>query len=222
MSGIRAVLLDLFDTLVWTRWPELRTELEVELGVSTQDLYRAFTKTRPARSVGTFASAEGDVGAVLEAAGVGRLEPERVREITGHMQRFLQTGVNLYEDSVPTLRELRRRGVRTAVISNCDHLAGPVVERLGLPEEADAVVLSYEVRSAKPDPEIYRTALERLGAGPEETLFIDDQTAYCDGAAALGIATLLLQREGADPDEGVSDPGGHRVARGLASVLELV
>ncbi|MGZ5129537.1 MAG: hypothetical protein ACXWDR_08340, partial [Actinomycetota bacterium] len=65
MSEVRAVLLDLYDTLVWSRWPAMRGELEERLGISTADLLRAYTTTRAARSVGTFGSAEGDVTAVL-------------------------------------------------------------------------------------------------------------------------------------------------------------
>lgn len=221
MSSIRAVLLDLYDTLVWSDWPALRGHLEAELEVSTDDLLRAYTITREARSVGTFGSAEGDVAAVIEAAGVSP-DGHRVRDLRARIERFLKTGVTLHEDSLPVLRELRSRGVATAVVSNCDHLTGPVVERLGLHEEADAVVLSYEAGSAKPDPGIYRAALERLGAEPEQAVFVDDQAAYCDGAAATGIRTLLLLREGAQPVEGVSAPGGHRVIRDLRTVLELV
>ncbi|HSJ49732.1 MAG TPA: HAD family hydrolase [Actinomycetota bacterium] len=220
MTRVRAVLLDLYDTLVWTDWPKLRAGLEEELGVSRDDLFRAFTVTRPARSVGAFGSAEGDVGAVLEAAGV-RLDGDGLTDVVDRMQRFLRTGVTLHEDAVPTLRTLRGRGIGTAVVSNCDHLTGPVVERLGLPEEADAVVLSYEIGSAKPDPAIYRAALERLGVEPEEAVFVDDQAAYCDGAARVGIPTFLLLREGAAPPEGTSGPGGHRVIRNLRPLLEL-
>lgn len=213
-------MLDLYDTLVWSDWPRLRAGLEAELGVSSEDLLRAFTVTRPARSVGAFGSAEGDVAALIDAAGV-ELDGARLTGVLDRMQRFLRTGVTLHDDALPTLRELRRRGVRTAVVSNCDHLTGPVVRRLGLLEEADSVVLSYEIGSAKPEPEIYRTALERLGARPEEAVFVDDQAAYCDGAAAVGIPSYLLLREGVVPPEGVSEPGGHRVIRDLRTLLEL-
>lgn len=221
MSPVRAVLLDLYDTLVWSQWPAIRAELEERLGVSTADLLRAYTVTRPARSVGAFGSPRGDLAAVLEAAGVTPDE-ETVDDLVRRTERFLRTGVALHEDSLPAIRELRRRGLRTAVVSNCDHLTGPVVERLGLPDATDAVVLSFEVGAAKPDERIYRTALERLGATGGEAVFVDDQAAYCDGAAALGMGTFLIQRDGAAPAEGVSEPGGHRVIRDLRALSDLV
>jgi putative hydrolase of the HAD superfamily len=214
-------MLDLYDTLVWSEWPKARIAWERRLGVPEAELLRAFIATRAARSVGTFGSPEGDVIAVLEEAGVPP-DATTVREIVRATEGFLQTGVTLYEDSVPALRELRRRGLRTAVVSNCDHTTRPVVERLGLPGEADEVVLSFEVRSAKPHPRIYEIALERLGVEAREAVFVDDQARYCDGAAALGIDTFLVLRDGGSPVEGVSEPGGHRVIRDLRVLPDLL
>ncbi len=221
MSEIRAVLLDLYDTLVWSEWPKARIAWQQRLGVSEAELLRAFVETRRARSVGAFGSAEGDVVAVLRAAGAPS-SPEVVREITDATREFLRTGVTLYEDSLPTLRDLRARGVRTAVVSNCDHTTRAVIERLGLEEEADAVILSFEVEAAKPDPAIYVAALERLEVAAPEAAFADDQARYCDGAAGLGMRTFLVQRDGAAPAEGVSEPRGHRVIPDLRALLDAI
>lgn len=221
MSEVRAVLLDLYDTLAWTEWKTMRVELEDRLGLERKDLLRAFERSWPKRSTGAFGSAEGDLTAILEAAGVTP-EPELVHELTARTTAFLETGVSLWEDSVPVMRELRRRGLATAVVSNCDHSTRRVVERLGLYDEVNVVILSFEVGAAKPSPEIYRAALDRLNVEPENALFVDDQAAYCDGAAALGIQTVLIVRDGAEPAEGVSEPGGHRVITDLRALLELV
>lgn len=221
MSGYRAVLLDLYDTLAWTEWPKLRGLIEERTGLSTEALLDAFDLTRGARSVGTYGSAEGDLRVLLEAAGF-EPTPELIHELAGTVDRVLEDGVHLWEDSLPVLRELRTRGIRTAIVSNCDHSTRPVVQRLGLSREADAVVLSFEARVAKPDAGIYLAALQAVGADPRETLFVDDQARYCDGALALGMDALLIQREGDEPWEGVSEPGGHRMIRDLRAVLTLV
>jgi len=218
VSGYRAVLLDLYDTLVWSEWAALRGLIEERTGLATRDLLGAFERTRPARSIGTYGSARADLRVVLEAAGL-RPEADMLDELTRTITAVLEGGVHLWEDSIPVLRELRERGIRTAVISNCDHSTRPVVERLGLYEEADAVVLSFEAGSAKPDPGIYRAALEAVGTHPAETLFVDDQAAYCDGAVAAGMDALLILREGDEPWEGVSQTGGHRVIGDLRAVL---
>ncbi|HET9249656.1 MAG TPA: HAD family hydrolase [Actinomycetota bacterium] len=222
MNEVRAVLLDLYDTLAWTEWPTLRAELEERFGIGEAQLLRAFTTTREARSVGAYADAEGDLAAVLEAAGVSA-DPAVVRELhEARMRAFVEHGVHLWDDSVPTLRELRARGVRTAIVSNCDHATRPIVDGLGLPRETDAVVLSFEVGVAKPHAGIYRAALDALEARPEETVFVDDQAAYCEGAETLGIRSFLMLREDAEPAEGVSVPRGRSVLRDLRSLLDAV
>lgn len=218
MAG--AVLLDLYDTLVWSDWPQLRRMIEERAGLADHRLLDAFVRTRQQRSVGAFGSQEGNLVAVLEAAGL--LDPALASELSELTTTFLQTGVHLWDDSLPVVRELRRRGVATALVSNCDHGTRPVVDRLGLPEEMDAIILSFEVGVAKPDAGIYRAALDALNARAEEAIFVDDQAAYCDGAAALGIESVLLVRPDASPDEGVGENGGHRVIGDLRSVLDLM
>jgi putative hydrolase of the HAD superfamily len=218
VSGYRAVLLDLYDTLVWSEWAALRALIEERTGLATPDLLGAFERTRPARSIGTYGSAREDLRVVLEAAGL-RPDADMLDELSLTISDVLRRGVHLWEDSVPVLRELRARGVRTAVISNCDHSTRPVVERLGLYEEADAVVLSFEAGYAKPDSGIYRSALEAAGTHAAETLFVDDQAEYCDGAVVAGMDALLILREGDEPWEGVSEPEGHRAIGDLRAVL---
>ncbi len=224
MSPITAVLIDLYDTLVWTDWPVLRDRIEERARLSGRALLDGFERTRVARSIGTYGSLEGDLAQVLKEAGLER-DDALVKELADTITTFLQTGVHLWDDSLPTLRELRARGLRTAVVSNCDHGTGPVAERLGLQEETDAVVLSFRAGVAKPDPGIYRKALEALGAGPEEAVFVDDQLAYCEGAQAVGIRPFLITRP--DRDGGVADPprepdanGGPEVIRDLRSLLD--
>ena len=222
MSEVRAALIDLYDTLAWTDWPTMRAELEERFGIGEEQLLRAFTTTREARSIGAYGSAEGDLAAVLEAAGVPA-DADLVHELNEARARALaENGVHLWDDSIPTLRELRGRGIRTAVVSNCDHATRPIVDDLGLAREVDAIVLSFEVGAAKPDPGIYRAALEAVGAGPEEAVFVDDQAWYCRGAEALGIRSFMIRRDDADPVEGFGAAGDREVLPDLRSLLQLV
>jgi putative hydrolase of the HAD superfamily len=220
-ASMDAVLVDLYDTLVWSEWSILRERLSAETGADARRLMRAFVKTREARGVGTFGSAEGDLRAVLETAG---LEPsdEQVRRIAAIVREVLVDGggVVLYEDSLPALRALRARGIRTAIVSNCDHVTRAIVDRLRLAAEVDAVVLSFEVGVMKPDAGIYVEALERVGAKPEESAFVDDQPGYLDGAEAIGLRSFFIMRDGWELEAG--DVRDRPVVHDLWDVLRQV
>ncbi len=196
MTTFDGVLLDLYDTLAASQLPSHAERLSTRLGVEPLDLLKAFQVTRPHRGTGQGGSAEGDTRAILEALDLAPSD-ELVREITGHQIAHLRDGgLQLYPDALPVIRELRADGVRVGLLSNCDHWTRPAVDALGLDEEMDAVVLSFEVGAIKPDPEIYLTALESLGVdAPDRVLFVDDQVPYLDGAAAVGMRTAQIVRE---------------------------
>jgi len=99
-----------------------------------------------------------------------------------------------YVDAAPVLRELREAGVRLVILSNTGIDIRPTLEREGLLALADAVVLSYEVGHVKPDPVIFHVALDSVGATPSTALMVGDSANEDNGAANLGIRTLILPR----------------------------
>lgn len=213
-----AVLLDLYDTVARTHWGRFSDAIAAEIGIDKRQLYRAYDLTRSARAVGTFGDQEGDMAAVVEAAGI---EPayELIHRLVAMEREFAETGVELWEDSLPVVAELRERGIKTALISNCSHSTRPIVDRLGIGDAFDAILLSFEVGAHKPEPRIYLEALRRLAVvAPERAVFVDDQPEYCDGAAALGIVPYLIVRGEEEP----TDVDGHRVIRDLRALLPLV
>lgn len=97
-----------------------------------------------------------------------------------------------YDEAPGVLEELRRRGIRTAIVSNIGIDLRPIMARERL--VPDAVVLSCEVGVVKPDAGIFRAALQALGTSAEETLMVGDNWADDAAASALGIRTLILPR----------------------------
>ncbi|MFI5647916.1 HAD-IA family hydrolase [Kitasatospora sp. NPDC051705] len=91
-----------------------------------------------------------------------------------------------YPDTAPVLRELRRRGVPVAVVSNIGWDLRPVFRAHGLDGLVDAYVLSFELGVQKPDPAIFEAACEHLGLAPAEVLMVGDDRTCDGGATALG------------------------------------
>jgi putative hydrolase of the HAD superfamily len=89
--------------------------------------------------------------------------------------------------ALETLASLRTRGLELAVASNWDVGLAEHLERLGIDGLFSAVVTSAEAGAAKPDPAVFRIALERLGVGPSRALHVGDEDEDGQGAAAAGM-----------------------------------
>ena len=99
-----------------------------------------------------------------------------------------------YDDALPTLRALKARGRKLALISNVGVDVRGVLVRGGMGDLFDAVILSFEVGSVKPQRSIFQLALDALGVPPGRALMVGDNAHDDAGAAHLGIRTLLLPR----------------------------
>ena len=155
----RAVLLDLYDTLVDGDWHGWRTQLSSLTGIDEDTLAMAYHVTREERNTGAHPTADDSMRGLLIAAGLEAPTDELVRTAVEAEEAF-GGSVRLYDDSLPTVAALHEQGVRTALVSNCSHATRPIVEQLGLPALFDAVILSFELGVRKPEPGIYQAALQ--------------------------------------------------------------
>ncbi len=122
-------------------------------------------------------------------------------EITVSEDLVWRDSVSLFDDVVRCLTELRTRGMRLALVSNCSYQTRAVVDGWRLRRYVDVIVLWCEVGSTKPDPAIYLHALKRLGGQPAEALLVDDTVAFLDAAARLGVQTRLMCRASSPANE---------------------
>ena len=102
------------------------------------------------------------------------------------------------------IAELRRRGTRTALLTNNVREWEPIW-RSKLPEVDElfeVVVDSAFVGMRKPDPAIYELTLERLGGvEASDCVFVDDLEVNCEAARALGMtAVRFVDAEQAIPE----------------------
>jgi HAD superfamily hydrolase (TIGR01509 family) len=207
-----ACLLDAYDTIVHTDFSAHRNELPKLAGISADAMFREFSRLAPALSVGEISIA-GAYAQILRACGV-EPRPELVRAMTDKSRELLLLSGRLYDDVLPFLRTLKSRGIKIAIVSNCDENTRDLLVELGVAALADALVLSNEVGAAKPAPQIYQYALDELGVGPGAALFADNNATYCAGAAALGIRAVQIVR-GARVEGGADVPTGPVVIRSL-------
>jgi putative hydrolase of the HAD superfamily len=124
---------------------------------------------------------------ILRAAGLN-LEPGAVEELSALDARMWTT------ENPATLAwqmQLKQRGLLTAILSNIgDNVLAGVERAFDWIHRFDVLIWSYQWHMAKPDPAIYRLVLDKLGARPEEALFLDDKLVNVQAAQALGMKAM--------------------------------
>ncbi len=98
----------------------------------------------------------------------------------------------VYDESAAVLGALADQGVRVAVVSDIHIDLRAYATRCGIGEFVDEWVLSFEHGVQKPDPAIFRLALDGLGVEPSAALMVGDRPSHDGAAASIGIDTLIL------------------------------
>ena len=172
---IRAVLFDLFETLITesSAQPTRASVLGDALGLQ-REAFRAEWKARRPRVVlgqlrlgEALAEISRALTGSVDAAAIQRLCDQRIREKAvafAHVDR----------DVAALIAELRGQGLGLAVVSNCFAEDVHAWSTWPLAGEFQCSVFSYAAGVAKPDPQIYLRAISQLGVEPSATVFIGD------------------------------------------------
>jgi HAD superfamily hydrolase (TIGR01509 family) len=193
---VRACLIDVYDTILKSHFVQRMESMVQPLGIGIGDWLAEWDKMREDRDRGKLTVA-GSIARTLPVFGI-EPDPALVEDLSRRDVESTRAQTRLCEDTVPFLEWLRSRDVLTALVSNCADTTRGQLDYLGIVPLVDAVVLSCEVGSMKPYPEIYVTALDELGVAAVDAVFIDDQPTYCVGAEAVGIRPIQIARGEAD------------------------
>ena len=108
---------------------------------------------------------------------------------------------SLFDDVVPVLGKLRDAGLKLGVVSNFEEWLERLLARLGVTGFFDVRVISGIEGLEKPDPRIFRLAVERADVTPERSAYVGDNPEFdVDPAAAAGMFPVLLDRRERFPD----------------------
>ena len=105
----------------------------------------------------------------------------------------------LYEDALPVLADLRAHGLKLGLVSNTGRDLAEFVQHHRL--EVDFFLGSRAHGKTKPDPSIFRAVLDALEVEASAAAMVGDSlTDDIEGALALGMHALLLDREDRHPE----------------------
>lgn len=109
--------------------------------------------------------------------------------------------LDAYPDVAPTLRALRAKGAKTAILSNgTEAMLASATRAAGLSDLFDAVISIDALKLYKPAPAVYGLIGERFDTSPEEVSFQSSNRWDIAGAKAFGFHTTWINRTG-KPDE---------------------
>ena len=221
------LLFDFFGTLVGfspdlcdPRYPRTRVALgELGLRLTAAELAAAWEDTwypfeeRSQLDHREFSMV--DVGTVFLRSLLGREpDPAQTRALMDVYIGEWDAGVTHLEGLAEWLSGLAR-DYRLAIVSNVHeaYLVPSHLEKMGLKDAFDAVILSVEVGWRKPHPEIYAAALQALGTQADQAVFVGDtHAADFVGPERAGIRSFLI-----DP----LDRAGVPAARRLDTIFDL-
>ncbi|GAA3409213.1 HAD-IA family hydrolase [Paenibacillus hodogayensis] len=193
LHGVKAVLFDVGDTLLtipgsrtilqrYLAERELHREQE-HIGHHFDDAFRKLYYEKPADGT-ELCSPESDRSFwaslyvhVLYGLGIHEDREEEVIHRWSHELYDLFTAPEQYElfdDVKESLERLKLAGYRLGVVSNFAPTLKSILRHKGILDYFDPVIVSTEVGLEKPNPAIFRLALEQAGLSPEETLYVGD------------------------------------------------
>lgn len=235
---IKAVLFDLFDTLLL-----LEKDVSVYYEPSLRRLHESLVKSGIAFSFEDFKSVYLEVRKELLSEVEKSLEePHFNVRVSRILQRFgydfdvsnpiVVTSTNAFADewmryvrlddeALDVLRTLHR-SYKLGIITNfpIPKCVWRLLDKFGLRDFFDVVLVSAEVNKRKPSPEIFEIALRNLEVNASEAIFVGDQIDRdVQGARKAGIKSILIERR---PDEKTTDVEPDRVIKNLKELQSML
>ena len=125
----------------------------------------------------------------------------------------------LFADSLPTIEEFNRRGLKLGVISNFEGWLKVLLDRLGIRELFDVLAISGDLGWEKPDPRIFKWAMEEAGVDAPRSLHVGDSPHFdAAPASAMGMHGVLLDRH----DRWTDVEGDYPRVSTLGELIDLV
>lgn len=188
----RAVIFDFWGTLAplaWERWRRAYGSIAEVLGVPQEQYERAWRGDYERRVVSDLRVSIERVCASLGVKREDAIEEAFRLRIEMHRDTFLPR-----DDAASTLRELRARGYKTGLVTNCTSDIPEFLSESVLAGLFDVEVFSAVCGFRKPDRAIYELATTQLDVDPRRCLYIGDgDDRELDGARDFGLQAVLLR-----------------------------
>jgi putative hydrolase of the HAD superfamily len=175
-------------------------DISAVLSLSYESFKDRWFKTYKARSNGYYPDIQANIEDILKTLNMP-IVPKKIESAVSLRYEITRRSLALRSDALETIRELKRRGLKTSLVSNCSPDVPLFFPATGVPSLFDACIYSCEAGFMKPDPKIYLLACEKLGVLPRDCIYIGDgYDNELAGATNLGMQAVLILPAGEPAD----------------------
>lgn len=187
MEPIHAVLFDYGLVLSGPPDPAAWAQMRATTGLDEQAMHEAYWLHRHDYDRGAL-TGEAYWQSVASTASLPRLSEEQLNAL---IAADTELWTQLNEPMVKWAHQLQDAGIRTGILSNIgDSIADGIVAKFAWLERFHHRTWSHSLKTAKPDPVIYRHAAAGLETPAGNILFIDDRRDNIDAALAAGMQAI--------------------------------
>ena len=188
---IKAVIFDMFETLITHFESPLYfgKQIAADMGIEEKKLREIWDPTDYARTIGKM-TLEEVFEQILRAS--DKYDAELVKKLADKRRACkIECFNHLHEEIVPMFEELKSRGYKVGLISNCYFEESDIIRKSVLWQYFDVPYLSCEKGMAKPEEEFFLRCVEELGVSCEECLYVGDGgSRELETAEKLGMKPL--------------------------------
>lgn len=186
---------DLFFTLVYPKYKNQNNEFNI-LGISSKEWekYAENNILYEERALGKVKSEIEIIDKIIEISPYTVSVEQKQQILYCREMRMKSALLNISDEIINTLQELRKTGIKTCLISNADMIDCKYWGNSRLANCFDNTIFSCDVGLLKPDVRIYELAMRQLGVNCEESVFIGDGGSNeLAGAKEANMTTIFTE-----------------------------
>ena len=225
----KAVIFDLYGTLIpnfsTKEYRRIVVQMASILSASPETFWQLWSGTFRESILGILPDSKAKIIHICDKLG---LNPEQEKIIKAEQIRFDYEALSMVPrpEAVGVLLALKSKGLKIGLISDCFSETVTMWKDISLKSFFDITIFSCTVGLKKPDPRIYRMALEQLNVIPQDCLYIGDGSSHeLTGALKVGMHPVWIRipdETGADNFRIDEESWDGTVISSLKEVLDLV